>query len=194
MNLFFFAISLILYFALHSFLADNKIKNYLIQNFVRAKYYRLAYNLVAMLSLFGIFFFYIKLPHQFLFENSTIHLFGMVLGCVGLILVVIALLQYNLGEFTGIQQLRDQSSPTIVQLKTTGFNSIVRHPLYFATLCLSEGFFLYQPTDKNLVVLIIITLYLYFGTKLEEQKLIQEFGEAYRIYQKKVKMLIPFIF
>ena len=35
-------------------------------------------------------------------------------------------------------------------------------------------------------------LYLFVGSKLEERKLEQQFGEAYRSYQRNVPMLFPF--
>jgi protein-S-isoprenylcysteine O-methyltransferase Ste14 len=37
-----------------------------------------------------------------------------------------------------------------------------------------------------------LTVYIIIGTKLEEKKLVLEFGEAYIKYQKEVPMLIPF--
>jgi len=39
---------------------------------------------------------------------------------------------------------------------------------------------------------LILTSYLIVGTYLEEKKLVREFGENYRNYQKKVSMLIPY--
>jgi protein-S-isoprenylcysteine O-methyltransferase Ste14 len=44
----------------------------------------------------------------------------------------------------------------------------------------------------DIIVNIILTIYVIIGTILEEKKLILEFGEAYKQYQKKVPMLIPF--
>ena len=91
-----------------------------------------------------------------------------------------------------MQQLRKQSSPSPEILQTKGLNAYVRHPLYFAILIIVWGFFLFRPTDLVLTIAIVSTIYIYIGTQLEEKKLIEEFGEAYRDYQKKVKMLFPF--
>lgn len=44
----------------------------------------------------------------------------------------------------------------------------------------------------DLVVNIILTVYIIIGTKLEEQKLILEYGDEYLKYQQEVPMLIPF--
>jgi len=45
---------------------------------------------------------------------------------------------------------------------------------------------------SGLITNIILTIYLVVGTVLEERKLLMEYGEDYRQYQKKVSMLIPF--
>lgn len=41
------------------------------------------------------------------------------------------------------------------------------------------------------IVNIILSVYVIVGTLLEERKLIREFGDEYREYQKKVSMLFP---
>jgi protein-S-isoprenylcysteine O-methyltransferase Ste14 len=38
---------------------------------------------------------------------------------------------------------------------------------------------------------VILSLYLVVGTILEERKLVAEFGESYRAYQREVSMLVP---
>jgi len=194
MQLLLFAVALVVYYSLHSLLAAKQVKSFLIPSIISDKFYRLSFNVFAILSLALILFFYKKIPSQFLFQIIFLKYMGGVVALIGLILLVIALLQYNLGEFSGFQQLKGKPSMQIKELKTSGFNSIVRHPLYFAMLCLMWGYFLFHPTDLFLVTAVISSLYLYFGTKLEEQKLIEEFGEAYKIYKQKVKMLIPYLF
>ena len=75
-----------------------------------------------------------------------------------------------------------------------GLNAYVRNPLYFGIIIFIFGYFIHQPTWMNFVSLIIIYAYLYIGTALEEKKLETVFGEEYRQYKKRVKMLIPFLF
>ena len=194
MNLLIFAASLVLFYVLHSILASNKVKTFLKNKIVAQRYYRLGYNLVAVGTLLLVFFFYKKITSPFLFQISIIHSLGGILVIVGALLLGATLFQYDLGEFSGFQQLKNKTTIHISELKTSGLNRWVRHPLYFATLCLMWGYFLYHPTSLVLVTTTISSIYIYVGTKLEEQKLIEEFGEAYKIYKKKVKMLIPFIF
>ncbi|MCB0855774.1 MAG: protein-S-isoprenylcysteine methyltransferase, partial [Bacteroidetes bacterium] len=56
------------------------------------------------------------------------------------------------------------------------------------------GNFLLHTSLQVLIFTLITLIYLIVGTILEEKKLVNEFGDAYRDYQKKVKMLIPYIF
>lgn len=44
----------------------------------------------------------------------------------------------------------------------------------------------------DIVINTVLTIYIIIGTKLEERKLILEFGDAYINYQVEVPMLIPF--
>ena len=193
MQLFLFGLALVSYYVLHSALANNRVKHILIGKLISKKAYRLFFNFVAIGSLLAILFFYKNIDAQLFFKNKSLKMVGGFLIILGLILSVIALRQYNLAEFIGTQQYTHVTSPAPEKLKTTGFNSYVRHPLYFATLIILWGFFLFQPTDLVLTIGVVSSIYIYVGTKLEEEKLIEEFGEAYLEYQKKVGMLLPWV-
>jgi protein-S-isoprenylcysteine O-methyltransferase Ste14 len=43
----------------------------------------------------------------------------------------------------------------------------------------------------SLVVNGVLTGYVFVGTLLEERKLVEEFGEAYRDYQQRVSTFVP---
>lgn len=193
MQIILFVLSLLSYYAIHSVLADNKVKNFLITKLVNKKYYRLLFNFSAIILLIPIFYLYARIDATFLFHNTVLSTVGLVAGIFGLVLLMVALSQYNLAEFSGIEQLLNESSPSPTSLNTTGLNGIVRHPLYFAGLIIIWGGFMYKPSDTVLVLAIVSTLYLYIGSKLEEQKLVLEFGEAYKAYQQEVGMLLPFL-
>ena len=53
------------------------------------------------------------------------------------------------------------------------------------------GYFLWFPSVKNLIFVLVSIFYLVVGSLLEEVKLTNQFGEDYRNYRRKVKMLIP---
>ncbi len=65
----------------------------------------------------------------------------------------------------------------------------VRHPLYFFVLVL-----IWSAPDMSsdrFLFNVLWTLWVVFGTVLEEKDLVAEFGETYRDYQKNVPMLFP---
>jgi protein-S-isoprenylcysteine O-methyltransferase Ste14 len=158
------------------------------------KFYRLAYNLLSLVFLAGIFLMLFRQqPHYVFTPDIGYSIMGYGVMTLGAIIIVLAFKNYDLGEFTGFKQLA-QKIHQPEKLVITGINTWVRNPLYFGIMVLILGFFLQQPTWMNLVSLIIIYLYIYIGATLEERKLANVFGNQYFEYQKKVKMLIPFIF
>ncbi len=92
----------------------------------------------------------------------------------------------------GIRQVEERSPTDHEALNTGGLNSYVRHPLYFGSLLLIWGLLIERATLAMLIAALLLTVYLYVGAKLEEQKLVRAFGKAYRSYQQRVPMLIPF--
>ena len=137
------------------------------------------YNFLAISLLIPLTVLYQQIETNFLFQIPSLKLVGLLFLVLGTILLFLALSQYNLSEFIGTEQLRQRDiTQQINNLKTSGFNSIVRHPLYFAGLLILWGLFLYRPTDLILMMTTIATSYLYFGTKLEEEKLVEEFKDC----------------
>ena len=63
-----------------------------------------------------------------------------------------------------------------------------RHPLYVAVL----GIVWLRPvmTEGGLLLAAGLTVYLLIGMHFEERKLVREFGEAYREYQRRVRPLL----
>ena len=63
-----------------------------------------------------------------------------------------------------------------------------RHPWYLAVFILlwARDF-----TLARLMINVVLSAYLLVGTLLEERKLIIEFGEKYKAYQRQVSMFIP---
>lgn len=119
---------------------------------------------------------------------------GALLLGIGSVWVVWGFKGYDLEEFLGVYQLKHNSQPSHTTLSTSGLNSLVRHPLYFGAYLIFAGLFLAFPTDAMLALALVAFLYLYFGTRLEERKLVRQFGNAYRNYQQEVPMLFPHLF
>jgi len=79
-------------------------------------------------------------------------------------------------------------------LVKSGIYKYIRHPLYLSLLLLGTGVMLKNPDTVQLVLGIINLAAIFFTAKIEENEMIEKFGEDYRIYMKESKMFIPFIF
>jgi protein-S-isoprenylcysteine O-methyltransferase Ste14 len=115
---------------------------------------------------------------------------------VGLIGLVVSLLQINLGQFTGLSQVRayvagDPLPLPIEPLQTKGMYALVRHPLYLFSLMILWP--VSSMTDTMLAFNIAATLYFVIGSRYEERRLTEAFGQPYRAYQQRVAWLIPFV-
>ncbi|MFV2060068.1 MAG: isoprenylcysteine carboxylmethyltransferase family protein [Gammaproteobacteria bacterium] len=78
------------------------------------------------------------------------------------------------------------------QLVTEGLYRFVRHPQYtglFIAL-FGEGV-VHWPTLFSVAILPVIIIAYYFLSRSEEKKVLEQFGDEYRTYQKQVPMFIP---
>lgn len=185
----------VLFFLSHSLFADNAFKQaaeVILKG--NMKYYRLGYNFFSFLFLADILYLMIVLPSAYVFAPGKLSAaLGVFLMIAGAIIMIMALSNYDLGEFSGIKQLA-QKIHQPEKLVITGINRYVRNPLYTGIIVLVAGYFLYRPSQVNLLSMCMIDLYIYIGATLEERKLAKVFGPEYRAYQQRVKMLLPYIF
>jgi protein-S-isoprenylcysteine O-methyltransferase Ste14 len=100
---------------------------------------------------------------------------------------------YDSLSFFGIRQILSfgkikKINPT-EEIRRNGLLGIMRHPMYLALII-----YLWCQTFRVMDILIntVLTIYVIIGTRLEEKKLVLEFGDTYIKYQQEVPMLIPF--
>jgi protein-S-isoprenylcysteine O-methyltransferase Ste14 len=153
------------------------------------KYYHFAYSLFAAVTLIGILVFQYTMPGYLLFVAPV---WIKVLLCLpvlaGLTIMLVVIRKYFF-SLSGISVFYKQQPPVV--LEQSGLHRYVRHPLYFGTLLFIWSLFFVFPYLNNLVACIVITAYTVLGAKLEEKKLVAQFGEKYKAYQQGVPMLIP---
>jgi len=146
--------------------------------------------------LFWIFFLVWPLLHLlkwdnfFLYFNFEIPYLITALQYIGLIFVCLGTFIACLGRISRSIYAISWGVPN--QLTTRLGYRIVRHPLYTSYCC----YFLGVPLAMQNYLLLILVLGIigYVQTaRYEEKILLQEFGEEYEAFQRKVGMIIPFI-
>jgi protein-S-isoprenylcysteine O-methyltransferase Ste14 len=185
-------LSVIIYGVIHSLLASFGAKTRARRAFGKGvdRWYRLAYNIFATVSLLPVLVLPVILPDRNLYiipyPWNLLFLAGQGLAILALI---VGLWHTGIWSFMGLQQLIEPVPSEPQQFSTRGLYRWVRHPLYTAGLVF---IWLVPVMTVNLLVLNIgLTSYLVVGAIYEERKLLREFGEAYVDYQKLTPMLIP---
>ena len=176
---------------LHSLLADEKIRNFIGKLLGRnEKYYRILYSLFAFISLSAVVLYQLSIPARSLFQypGAVWQLPAVLISGAGLLIMLICTRRYFF-RVTGLVRLMEKKEPD--GLLISGIHRHVRHPLYLGTLLFIWGLFLLIPVMSLLIMNVIVTLYTLFGIRLEEKKLVKEFGAEYENYRKNVPMLLP---
>jgi protein-S-isoprenylcysteine O-methyltransferase Ste14 len=99
----------------------------------------------------------------------------------------------------GFQTLYSKGKPTdqmenTSKLITTGVYKYIRHPMYLSLILVGFGVLAKDCGYLQCFFAIINFIALIFTARVEEKEMIIKFGEDYRIYMKKTKMFIPFVF
>ena len=180
------------YGLLHSLLASQKTKTSVSHRFGphSDRWYRLAYNFIAIITLLPILFLPIVLPDKEIYAIQYPWLYLTVfVQLMAIVVLVIGLRQTGIFSFLGLRQLLRTVDDTPTHLVKEGLYRYVRHPLYTAGLVL---IWLIPYLTWNLLALILgLTVYIVIGAHYEERKLGREFGEAYAEYRRQTPMFVP---
>lgn len=184
------------YCALHSWFISIGFTNFM-THILKDYYafYRIFYILISLVLLIPLINF---TAH---FDTTIIITYVPPLSIVRYVLIAGSLLlffwafflDYDSLSFFGIRQMlnfrKENKTNPSDEIKRNGLLGLMRHPMYLALII-----YLWCQTFRavDIVVNIILTIYVIIGTKLEERKLVLEFGETYVKYQQEVPMLIPF--
>ena len=124
-----------------------------------------------------------------LWRNPFVSILGILIFIIGGFIVIAG--RYQLKQFgEGILTIKEDH-----KLITSGIYKYIRHPIYGGGIIGIIGFYC---AFQSLVVLIIMSVvyFVIFRHRLlfEEELLIEEFGDQYKEYRKKTKLLIPFLY
>jgi protein-S-isoprenylcysteine O-methyltransferase Ste14 len=173
--------------ALHSMLIHLTIRREL-QKILRVddQTYKLFYALISVVSLFTCVLVtllshgkWVLRPDWFTFVSGAVLILG------SFYLMRLSFKNYSLMVFIGLQP--ESKS----KLKYGGMNRFVRHPLYLSTVLMLIGIMAFWPSDVIFTTCLILIAYTLIGARLEERKLIAQFGKAYLDYMREVPAFVP---
>ena len=191
------AVGWILWCTLHSALISVTVTEYAKRKLGdRFRFYRIFYNVFSLVTFVPLVAYSVSIRGQPVFRwEGPLVIVRCILVVLSLFLFVAGGWHYSLFDFFGIRQVRTKRPSRALSWADTfvasGIHKVIRHPWYLG------GIIIFWTGTGNLSLSMIldnlvITSYFIVGTILEERKLVREFGESYREYQKQVSMLLPY--
>jgi len=188
--MFWLILSIALWGFVHSLVASLGVKDFLRRTLGDGfmKFYRLLYNVFAVVSIAPVLYLSVVLPDRELYRIPAPWSFVMLAGqAISALLLLVAVLQTDVFSFAGLRQLVEEEKTG--KLVTGGLYRIVRHPLY--TFSLLILWFSPTVTVNSFIIYVSFTVYILIGIFFEERKLLREFGQEYASYRSVTPMLIP---
>jgi protein-S-isoprenylcysteine O-methyltransferase Ste14 len=181
------------YGAVHSAMISEAVTGFLKRRLGAGfRFYRLAFNLVALVLLVPVVGYAVSLRGEPLIRwDGLWRAVRYAIDALAVVLFVAGARHYSLEQFLGISQLRGGSAGGLARrggIESRGVLGVIRHPWYVGVVLVLWA----RDLDAaSIVVSGVLTAYLLVGTLLEERKLVHEFGDAYRDYQRRVSMFVP---
>jgi len=118
--------------------------------------------------------------------SALMGLIGFVLAALGIALAILA--RAYLGRNWGMPMSRKENR----ELVMSGPYALVRHPIYGGMLLAMLGSALAQSVFWVLP-LVVYGPYFILSARQVERHLVQEFGDDYRAYMRRTKLLLPYV-
>jgi len=189
---FLLALGWIAFVTLHSVLISIAVTDFAQRRLGRYyRFYRLFYNAMALVTIAPLLWYTARLASSAFFSwKSPFMGLKWLINLAGIVLFAAALRHYSFLRLLGVRQILEVDRPAAApgRIVSTGVLGLIRHPFYLGALLL---FWAQDLDGTRLMVNTILTVYVVIGTRLEERKLIREFGDEYIAYQKRVSMFFP---
>lgn len=151
--------------------------------------YRLAYNLMALISLVPILWWEMRIGGgKVLIWAGRWEILRLLFWGIALGLAWGGARCYGMWSFLGLDCRRRQAQENPPSLRCDGVLAWTRHPWYLAGLLILWG------RDLSLAQLVttgLLSLYLILGAFWEERRMLVLIGEPYKEYRRRVPMFIP---
>jgi protein-S-isoprenylcysteine O-methyltransferase Ste14 len=125
---------------------------------------------------------------QYIPETPLFALIGLALVLAGVSFAIWARVAIGT-NWSGIVTIKEDHV-----LITKGPYAYVRHPIYTGILLGLLGTGIVFRSVHELLVSVAAFILLIFKARLEEQLMVEQFGDEYKEYRKKVKGFIPYLF
>ena len=181
----------LVFFIQHSFMPRKPFRRWLAR-FLPEKYYGAVYAIVSGIVVMPLVVFWQESAYTLLAPQGLVR--WALRAVIILSSALLAWTLWALGFFVNfrlhpiIDELRG-TEPQPVPLIVRGPYRWVRHPLYLSSLLMIWSY--PDMTLDRLLFNLLFTIWIVLGIVLEERGLVTAYGEAYRSYQHKVPMLIP---
>ncbi len=121
--------------------------------------------------------------------NLSFNIFGLIIMLLGITIRIISAM--ILGRFY-TRTLRKTDNHEII---SKGLYKYIRHPGYLGTILLYIGASISMGNIISLLIIVVFVLIVYiYRINVEEEMLIDTFGDNYKAYIKRTKRLLPFIY
>jgi protein-S-isoprenylcysteine O-methyltransferase Ste14 len=184
-----------LWCTLHSTLIATPVTDYLKRKLGdRFRFYRLFFNAASLATFLPVVYYSISIRQAPVFRwEGHLMIVKYLLLATSITLFAAGGKHYSMSQFLGIRQIKTGRANLALSendtADTSGILGAIRHPWYTASLMFIWA---RDVSLSTLLINIVISAYFVVGTILEERKLLLEFGEKYREYQKNVSMFIPY--
>lgn len=157
------------------------------------RFYRLFYSGVSVATLIPLVYYSHMIREAPVFRwEGPIAIVPVLLLAAGVCLFVAGGRNYSWAQLLGIAQIRAGRAGGAPSggnsFVVSGIHRVVRHPWYLGGILIVWAQELSLPA---ILVNAVISAYFIIGSFLEERKLVREFGDRYREYQRTVSMLFP---
>ncbi|MHA1768732.1 MAG: methyltransferase family protein [Candidatus Thorarchaeota archaeon] len=178
-----------LFGCLHSGMSATRVKNRFIDSYGREGYSRL-FNITSILSFLLAF---LSVGYwdwlYFIVDSASVNLLLFALG-IGF-LVAGMYVAIRTSRVISVSAVADMRTDREAELVTSGLYARVRHPLYLATVLVFLALPVLYPAITIGVFSLSMIVYTLIGARLEERKLVSQYGDAYRDYRKTAGFILP---